>query len=183
TRPGPKASMTTIVSTADPFNPPKASGKGRASTPSSANWRQMSRLNPSGERARARRFSKPYSFAMKRRSVSWSAVCSSVKLKSMAFSQSQDHLGNNIFLDLVRAAVNGGLAQIEVMRRRRHRVFRPDRRFLGAGLHGAILIRKRAVSDRLQGQLRQQLLNFRAFDFQDRGFRPGRAFFPLGGDH
>src|SRR5690554_4578507 len=55
---------------------------------------------------------------MKRRVVSSSICCSSLKEKSMPCSlQAQDHLGDDVALDLVGPTKDAELAQVEIRRR------------------------------------------------------------------
>lgn len=83
TRPFPKASITTIVSTPSPPMPPSSSAKGRASRPSSAKVRQWSRLRPSSDATILRRASKAYSSWTNRSMESRRSCCCSESPKSM----------------------------------------------------------------------------------------------------
>src|SRR4051812_26252543 len=83
---------------------------------SSPNRRHISVLKPSEDFAILSRVRNGYCSAMKRLSVSASMRRSSSSSKFMAVSsQSEDHRGNNVLLDLVRAAEDGQLAIVEVL--------------------------------------------------------------------
>src|SRR5450830_1729672 len=117
TRPRPSDSKTTAMSKPAPPKPPSSSPNRAPITPSSANWPHMSGEKPRLEAAMRLRTSKPYCWATKRSRVSASMRRSSVCSKFISASQSQDHLGDDVFLDLVGAAEDRQLAVVEVLRR------------------------------------------------------------------
>src|SRR5262252_1909330 len=110
--------------------------------------------------------------------------CSSFNAKSIR-SQSQNRLGDDVLLDLVRSAVDRGLAPIEVMRRLRAGPFRPDGWLVPAlAFIMRYLVRKRIGTDCLHQQLADRLLDFRSTDLQYRrgGIRLS-AVVTFRGDH
>src|SRR5438093_11862919 len=131
TRPRPSASKTTATSKPAPPKPPSASLNSAPITPSSANCCQISGLKPWADRAMRSRLSKLYCSAMKRFRLSASMRRSSVCSKFMSEPlQSQDHLGDDVFLDFVGAAEDRQLAVVEVLGRRRRGVVGADRHTL-----------------------------------------------------
>src|SRR6185312_1765463 len=90
-------------------------------------------------------------------------------------SQPQHHLRDDALLDLVAAAVDRGLAIVEVARRSEVRVLRPDRLLVAALPQEAGQVRRRIFADRFHGELGDALLYLRAADLEARHFRPRLA--------
>src|SRR5690606_4481401 len=111
-----------------PPKPPSSSENSAPMAPSSANCSQISREKPVSDVAIWSRRAKSYCSEMKRSSVSAnmrrSSVCSKFIVPSL---QTQDHLGDDVLLDLVRAAENRQLAVVEIQGGRAGRLFRAHR--------------------------------------------------------
>ena len=84
--------------------------------------------------------------------------------------KAQDHLGDDVALDLVRSAVDRRLAHVEIGRRRAVGVVRTDR-VLVVAFAEAAEIRRAIVADGFQRELGDALLDLGALDLQDRAFR------------
>src|SRR6185437_16627112 len=125
---------TRSVPTGPASRPPSASGTFSASRPREPNSFQSSREKPACElRIRCRR-SKLYWAVRRRRVLSSSICCSSVKEKSTrGLLESQDHLGNDVLLDLVGSTENTELAAVEIVRGQPGGVLRPGQLRLGSG--------------------------------------------------
>src|SRR5262249_26122597 len=87
-------------------------------------------------------------------------------------SQPQNRLGDDVALDLVRAAVDRGLAHVEIAPRDAPGVVGTGRVFVAA--HAA-LVGERVVAHRFLGQLGDALLDLGAADLQDRAFGAGHV--------
>src|SRR5690348_15041158 len=124
-----------------------------------------------------------YSSLTSRRTVSSRRRCSSVKSKSMAASESEDHLGDHVALDLVRAAIDRDLAIVEVMRRDRRGVIGADRLAVPACFHRLALERHGIGPERFHGELGELLLDVGALDLEDRALGAGTLAAAHGGDH
>src|ERR1700741_1192550 len=90
-------------------------------------------------------------------------------------SEPQHHLRQDVALDLVRAAVDRGFAQIEIGRRERWTVFRPDRLAIPAVAQRFRLIGIGLVADRLHQQLGDALLDRRTDGLEVAHLWPGRT--------
>src|SRR3954469_14534840 len=97
--------------------PPDSSGKGSPSSPISARRAQVFSSNPGSAAVIRRRCSlSPYARGGSPLPASRRAFCSSSKVKSTVRSQPQDRAGDDGALNLVRAAVDGDLAVVQVLR-------------------------------------------------------------------
>src|SRR5215207_4634723 len=95
-----------------------------------------------------------------------------------ACSKSQDRLGDDVPLDLVRAAIDRDLAPVEVGRRDRACPVGADRRLVLAVLR-LLLVWQGVGTDDLHQQLGRRLLDLRALDLEDRGGRVGLALLAM----
>src|SRR5580658_1642667 len=103
------------------------------------------------------------------RTASASRLCSSVNSKSMSAPQRpENRLGDEVSLDLVRAAVDGRLAEVEVARPQGSGVRRPDEACPSILAPGVPDVRGGVGSGGQQEQLGDRLLDLRSFDLQDR---------------
>src|SRR5262245_9508217 len=172
TIPRPSSCATTIRSTPPPPNPPFVSAKGTPSNPISANLLQTLSLQPFGEARIPFRCSNEYSLATNRAIASRRSCCSSVREKSIVL-EPEHVLRDDVPLDLVRAAVDRGLAPAEVARRERRGVLGRERRRGAALLDHRARERLRVRAERFHHELGERLLDLGALDFEDRGFRAG----------
>src|SRR5262245_50935991 len=172
TIPRPNSCITTIRSTPDPPNPPCASANGTPSNPISANLLQTLSPHPFGEATIPFRSSNEYSLATNRAIASRRSCCSSVREKSIVL-EPEHVLRDDVPLDLVRAAVDRGLAPAEVARRERRGVLGRERRRGAALLDHRARERLRVRAERFHHELGERLLDLGALDFEDRGFRAG----------
>src|SRR3954447_8452839 len=114
----PISSATIATSTGPAPMPPDSSGKGSPSRPISARRAQVFSSNPGSAPVTRRRCSlSPYARASIPLTASRRAFCSSSKVKSTVRSQPQDRAGDDGALNLVRAAVDGDLAVVQVLGR------------------------------------------------------------------
>src|SRR3954451_5879077 len=104
---------------------------------------------------------------MSRSTLSFRSRCSSERSKSIAPSQPQDRLGDDLLLDLVRAAVDRDLAPVEVRWRDGSRPLGTDRGLVPALLLLLRLVRQRVGADDFQQKLGRRLLDLGALDFED----------------
>src|SRR6266581_5360523 len=88
-------------------------------------------------------------------------------------SQSQHHLADDALLDLVAAAVDRGLAGVEIARRDDVGVGWADRLLVRAMPEKAGQVWRGILADRLHGELGDALLDLRAPDLQAGDFRAG----------
>ena len=88
-------------------------------------------------------------------------------------SEAEHHLGDDVVLDLVRAAIDRGLAHVGVGGRREVGIVRPDRKLVVAVPGEAAEVGRAIDADRLQRQLGDPLLDLGALDLEDRAFRTG----------
>src|SRR5579875_673067 len=111
--------------------------------------------------------SKPYSAVMKRSTLSFRRRCSSVNSKSISLSEPQNCFCDNIALYLVRTPVDRDFAPVEVSRRSRGGIIRTNRGLVPT-VFAFFTIRQHVGADHVHKQFRCRLLDFGAFDFQDR---------------
>src|SRR5690606_26736455 len=173
TRPRPRLWKTTEISKPAPPKPPSSSANRAPMAPSSANCSQILLEKPVSDVAIRSRWMKSYCSEMKRSSVSASMRRSSVCSKFIVPSlQAQDHLGDDVLLDLVRAAENRQLAIVEIHRGCGGCLFRP---------HGLLIeaFVQRLFDERLgiraHGATRERedlLADFGAADLQHGALRP-----------
>src|SRR3954471_10078378 len=81
--------------------------------------------------------------------------------------QPENRLGDDVLLDLVRAAIDRDLAPVEVGRRDRAGPVGPDRRLVRAVLV-LLLVGHGVGADDLHQELGRRLLDLRALDLEDR---------------
>src|SRR5579872_4343556 len=94
--------------------------------------------------------------------------------------EAEHELGDDVLLDLVRAAVDRALAPVEVVRRQPAGIIGPDRRLVGA--LALVVDREGVVADRLEQELGDRLLDLGAADLEDRGLGPRTLAGALGVD-
>src|SRR5579871_5699779 len=90
----------------------------------------------------------------------------------------QHRFGDDVALDLVRAAEDRELAHVEIPARGAGCIIRPDI-FVGAE---APLVGQAVIADRLERELGDPLRDLGAPDLEDRAFRTGHLALRLGGE-
>src|SRR5690606_15278226 len=185
TRPLPRLSKTTATSKPAPPKPPTSSGKSAPSAPISASCDQRAASKPSSLRAMRSRSLKPYCSAMKRSSESASmrrsSVCSKFTVRSS--SQAQDHLGDDVLLDLVAAAEDRQLAVVEVVGRGRGGLGLAQRLARMAGVLRRLDEGLGIGADRAPDQRQDLLADLGAADLEHGAFRARHAAAGHRGDH
>src|SRR6185312_12696250 len=179
--------MTISVSKASPPMPPSSSRMAIPVRPRRANSFHVSREKPSGVAPRARRLSNAYSLPRKRRIVSCRRRRSSARLKSMSFPErsleAQDHLRDDVLLDLVGSAVDRGLAHVEVVAGERRGIVLADRIAFPPRVERLGNVGQAVGAQRLHLQLRERLLDLAPANLEDGSLGPGGAAGVLFGEH
>src|SRR3546814_3766359 len=86
-------------------------------------------------------------------------------------SEPQNHLRDDVALDLVRSAIDGRLAHVEIGRRGAVCIVGPDRMLIVA-LSETAKVRSAIMADGFERQFGQPLLDFAALDLEQARLRP-----------